>query len=347
MREVTHLIGQNKMINTIFSLTVGMKIFLIAIAVIAIYVLICFFIVLFKFINMAKQNKNCRRIQEGKDRFNTIEKAIGKASYNLYSDEEIKLDKSKEGIKLYYFPANENDIQTTDYCLLVPGGGYYSSDPALVSFGCAEKLNQKGINCFVMNYRVKKDANNQAPLLDLIRALEFINNNLEKFKVNNENYNLIGFSAGGHLVSLFSTKYEKLGFKKPSSISLIYPWVSLGKKIKITGNVVYDIFNMVERKVGLDYFLKSKRNKEMVDSITVLNHIDKSFPPSYILHGDSDFVVNHKTNSEELIKVLKEKEINYKYNLVPKVNHGFGIGINTNAEGWLDEAYDFWNNSKK
>lgn len=331
------------MIKNFLDFPIKKKILVIAIAIIILYFLICLIIVGIRFLCMVNQNKDCRRIDEGNARFDAIEKVIGKAEYNIYTDEEIAKNQDLKDIKLYYFPADETNIQTTNFSLLVPGGGYYSSDPALVSFGYAIELNKKGINCFVLNYRVKKQANNEAPLEDLTRALKLIIDNKDTFKVNEENYNLTGFSAGGHLVSLFCTRYKELGFKKPTTVNLIYPWVSLGKGNKITGNVVYDIFSATERKIGLDYFIGKKRTKKDINDISVMDHIDNDFPPCYILQGKSDVVLNYKYNSEELIKVLDKNNIEYKYDLIDGLNHGFGVGKGTKAEGWEDTAYAFWN----
>ena len=61
-----------------------------------------------------------------------------------------------------------------------------------------------------------------------------------------------------------------------------------------------------------------------------------------MIQGDSDFIVPHTYNSEVMVKALQENNIKYKYRLCKKLNHGCGLGIGTDAEGWVEEAVAFW-----
>lgn len=330
------------MINRFLSLLLIKKTIFIIVILLILYLLVCFNIVLIKVLKMVNQNKKCRRIDEGKQRFSEVEKELGKSSYNLYSEEEIKKNPSLEKVKLYYFPPNIKNTEKTNFTIFIPGGGYYSSDPALVSFGASLEYNELGLNCFVLEYRIKKDAHDLAPLQDLVKAINFIMENSEQFRVNKTNYNLTGFSAGGHLACLFSIKASEFGLEKPASLNLIYPWINLGEKVKLSGNAVYDLIQGIEQHVGKKNLLGSKRIKEDVDNIDIMKNIDSSFPPCFILQGDNDFVLSYKQNSEEFIKVLDKNNIKYEYKLLHGVNHGFGVGFNTAAHGWTKDSYNFY-----
>lgn len=45
---------------------------------------------------------------------------------------------------------------------------------------------------------------------------------------------------------------------------------------------------------------------------------------------------------EERVNALISLGIDAEFHLYPNLGHGFGLGIGTTAEGWLDDAVRFW-----
>jgi hypothetical protein len=41
---------------------------------------------------------------------------------------------------------------------------------------------------------------------------------------------------------------------------------------------------------------------------------------------------------------MRSAGIDVEFHVYQKVGHGFGLGIGTNAEGWLEDAVQFWEN---
>lgn len=64
-------------------------------------------------------------------------------------------------------------------------------------------------------------------------------------------------------------------------------------------------------------------------------------PPTFVVIGDRDGIAS-PTAMERRVNTLQSLGIDAEYHLYPNVGHGFGLGLGTSAEGWLDEAVSFW-----
>jgi acetyl esterase/lipase len=67
----------------------------------------------------------------------------------------------------------------------------------------------------------------------------------------------------------------------------------------------------------------------------------KNDPPTYVCVGESDGIASWRT-MEQRINNLKAAGIDTEFHRYPNLGHGFGLGIGTIAEGWLDDAVSFW-----
>jgi acetyl esterase/lipase len=64
-------------------------------------------------------------------------------------------------------------------------------------------------------------------------------------------------------------------------------------------------------------------------------------PATFAVVGDDDWIANWKT-MESRTNSLKRSGIVTEFHHYPDLGHGFGQGIGTTAEGWLDLAAAFW-----
>jgi acetyl esterase/lipase len=81
-------------------------------------------------------------------------------------------------------------------------------------------------------------------------------------------------------------------------------------------------------------------------AVAVLFYADSSDftvynPPTFAVLGARDNIVNPIV-MEQRIRTMKAKGIDVKFHLYPNVGHGFGLGVGTTAEGWLNNAVRFW-----
>lgn len=64
-------------------------------------------------------------------------------------------------------------------------------------------------------------------------------------------------------------------------------------------------------------------------------------PPTYNCVGTSDGIASYRT-MQERIDAIKARGTNAEIEVLDSLPHGFGLGIGTVAEGWLDHAVAFW-----
>lgn len=43
---------------------------------------------------------------------------------------------------------------------------------------------------------------------------------------------------------------------------------------------------------------------------------------------------------------MEELGIDTEFHLYPGLRHGFGLGVGTEAEGWIDDAVRFWDRNR-
>ncbi len=147
------------------------------------------------------------------------------AHHAIYSDEEVTVDQRKKDTALFWFPAQKKGR----FALVLAGGAYTSVASLVEGFPVAAALNERGINAFVLVYRHGKNNLFPAPIEDLHRALTHIITHAGDFEVLQENYAVIGFSAGAHLASEIGTTncgYKPARVPRPGAIILGYPLVT-------------------------------------------------------------------------------------------------------------------------
>ena len=69
----------------------------------------------------------------------------------------------------------------------------------------------------------------------------------------------------------------------------------------------------------------------------------KNDPPTFVVVGDRDGIASASV-MEQRVNALQNAGIAVEFHKYPNVGHGFGLGIGTSAEGWLNKATMFWEN---
>lgn len=211
--------------------------------------------------------------------------------------------------------------------IICPGGGYRMVASFIEGIPVAEYFQKKGINAFVLRYRIKEKAKYPAPVEDIARALKEVQ---DKYKLSLSNYALCGFSAGGHMSALFGTKefgYEKFDLPKPNTLILIYPVISLEKEITHKGTRKW--FALEDEKI--------------LEIGNIYHHITSDYPRTFIVRGDNDKSVPH-INSDLMIEALLKNNVDCKYHKFKKFPHGVGLGENTPGKQWPEDALKYWLN---
>ena len=216
------------------------------------------------------------------------------------------------------------------FALLVPGGGYAMVCSFIEGVPIAKKLNEKGISAFILYYRVRKKGRYPGPMDDLAKAVGYILDRSEEYRVDPGNYSVWGASAGGHLAGSFGTEnmgYKKYGLPKPGAIVLAYPVISMDQAVTHMGSH--------DNLLGKDADAKAE------EETSLERHVDKDYPRTYIWCSRSDAVVPYE-NSLRMIEALKKNGVPVEAMITDGVDHGVGPASGTKAQGWIDQAVEFW-----
>lgn len=84
----------------------------------------------------------------------------------------------------------------------------------------------------------------------------------------------------------------------------------------------------------------------VVMQYTGLGEYSEGDPPTYACVGDRDGIASWQIMKARL-DAMRADGIPTEFHRYPGLGHGFGLGAGTSAEGWLDDAVDFWEQQMK
>lgn len=79
----------------------------------------------------------------------------------------------------------------------------------------------------------------------------------------------------------------------------------------------------------------------VVMQYTGLSEYSRNDPPTFVTVGESDGIADWRIMKRRL-DAMSDLGIPTEFHSYPGLSHGFGIGTGTIAQGWLDQAIDFW-----
>lgn len=225
--------------------------------------------------------------------------------------------------------------KTSRFVVIVPGGGYSAFCSLLDGYSYAKELNEMGYAAFVVGYRVAPHTQ-PAPQADLARAVRFILDRAEQFRLDTEGYAVVGFSAGGHLTASFGVDtlgYRAYGLPKPGSLFLSYPVITMGEAAHIGSR---------------DSFLgqQGKDDPVLLERWSLENRVTPDYPPTFIWQCDGDPLVSVE-NSALMVKAFRQQGVNHEYEVFPYASHGLPVDADAHAKAWLRRAVAFWEANRR
>ncbi len=137
-----------------------------------------------------------------------------------------------------YLPSKEK--ATGAAMIIAPGGGHRFLSIDTEGTNVAEWLNSIGVAAFVLKYRLAREPDSlykidEHPFADVQRAVRLVRAHSQEWNVNPAKLGVIGFSAGGEVAVLASTRYDagqasaadpiERQSSKPDYQILIYPGI--------------------------------------------------------------------------------------------------------------------------
>ncbi|MEM7475530.1 MAG: alpha/beta hydrolase [Planctomycetota bacterium] len=190
--------------------------------------------------------------------------------YAKRGEQELKLD--------VYSPKDESE-ELRPAILVVHGGAWrYGNRKQLASYATA--LSERGYVCFAINYRLAPKHKFPAQIEDCRDAVKFIREQASKYTVDAKRIGAVGYSAGGHLVSLLATTGEATeeGNTRVQAV--------------VAGGAPTEFRFMPDGGKGLAYWLgESGKDNDNYKLASATAFISKDDCPVFFFNGDSDKVV--------------------------------------------------------
>ena len=244
------------------------------------------------------------------------------------------------GMYAFLVPQGENKGTTVVIC---PGGGYERLSHIYNGFQFAKWFNARGINAFVLLYRLphQQDLQNRetAPLTDAQRAIRMIRANGSKWNLDKNKIGVMGISAGGHVASTLGTHFEDVSSimdsfdtvnYRPDFMILLSPVITMGK---------------YAHPGSKRNFLGPDTTAAMISKYSNELQVKTNTPPTFVVHAQNDSTVNVR-NSLLYYNALIEKGVEASIHIFPQGGHGIALSDNPGSTAlWLDLLY-LWLNEK-
>lgn len=138
------------------------------------------------------------------DKFKDTQKNIDTYTYRKEILKGLVKTTFEDEPVLQFYPAKESHSAM----IVVPGGGYVelssdtspSKEKQLEGSIPAHILNDKGINAFVLRYRINP-YEHPYPLLDLQRAVRYLKAHANEYDIDPNKIGVVGYSAGGFSIA--------------------------------------------------------------------------------------------------------------------------------------------------
>jgi len=234
---------------------------------------------------------------------------------------------SKIEVPQYQVYLPEKDKATGAAVVVLPGGGYGIVAIQHEGHELAKWFAERGVVGVVVKYRVPNQL--PSPFLDARRAIRTVRANAAEWGVDPKKVGVMGFSAGGHLASLCTTRFNDTfpeqenrdeidkQSARPDFSMLIYPVISMGE------------FGHGGSRNNL---LGPKPTPEQIEKYSTDKAVTPETPPVFLLSTSDDGV--DCRNSLNFAAACKANKVPVTLHLFEKGGHGYGLHGKGELEKW-------------
>lgn len=216
----------------------------------------------------------------------------------------------------YLPPAN---TATGAAMVICPGGGYARLAPH-EGHDYALWLNQHGVTCFVLKYRLGINGYRYPAMLnDAARAVRWVRAHADEYKVDKHRVGIMGSSAGGHVSALLLTHFDEGDPNAADAVDRESSRPDLGV-------LCYAVISMGEytHKGSRDYLLGTNPPPELVDEASPQLHVTTNTPPCFLWTTFEDKAVPME-NSLMFAEALRKNHVPFDFHVYEKGAHGMGL----------------------
>ncbi len=236
-------------------------------------------------------------------------------------------------------PYLPDPAQATGAAMVIcPGGGYAHLAPHEGN-DYALWLNQHGVTCFVLKYRLGSNGyRHPAMLQDAARAMRLVRSRAADWKIDPKRVGIMGSSAGGHLASTLMTHFDsgntnatdpvERQSSRPDLGILCYPVITMGE---------------YTHKGSRNNLLGTHPSPELVRLLSNELQVTTNTPPCFIWTTFEDKTVPME-NTLLFAEALRKNHVPFDLHVYQKGGHGMGLKDKppfANPHPWAGDCL-FW-----
>lgn len=229
-----------------------------------------------------------------------------------------KADKDVPTLTPFFPPA---DKATGAAMVICPGGGY-AHLAGHEGKTYAEWLNDHGIACFVLKYRLGSDGYRHPTMLqDAARAVRTVRAHAADWKIDPHRIGIIGSSAGGHLASTLLTHFDA-GNSNATDV------IDRQSSRPDLGILCYAVITMGQftHRGSHDNLLGSNASPELVAELSNELHVTHDTAPCFVWGTYEDKTVPIE-NSMQFVAALRKEHVPFEFHVYERGGHGMGLGV--------------------
>jgi len=216
--------------------------------------------------------------------------------YSTEAGRELRLD-------LYRPESGEVPARTA--VVLVHGGGWILGERGMMA-PLASRFAAQGFLAATVEYRLVREAPWPAQLEDVVAAVKLIRENAQSLGIDAGRIVLAGASAGGHLALLAAAQMGEVGAV-----------ISLFSASELTVDP-----QPAKGQFGAAMLLGADATPDAVRAASPLYQVTADFPPTFLLHGGSDWMIDPAA-SINLYRKLADLGVTAELHIVANGLHEF------------------------
>jgi acetyl esterase/lipase len=262
----------------------------------------------------------------------------------MHSNISYANDTLKKHLLDIYLPANAG--MNTPLVVWIHGGAWMLNDKyADMSYmkNTVRSFIESGYALASIDYRYSTNAVFPAQIQDCNKALEYLYQHAEEYKLDKNRIALIGFSAGGHLASLLAlsnnnnvSEFYSQGVTPHFKIKCVLDFYGPSDFIMLASNPDTSI-NNARNPVSILLGALPVERPDLAKRASPVTYVDKNDPPFLIVQGEKDQSVPN-TQSKILSSWLTLAGVKNRLIVVPNAPH---YGEMFDAENIRESLFSF------
>jgi acetyl esterase/lipase len=218
-------------------------------------------------------------------------------------------------IDMTAYPADLTDEHPA--FIICPGGGYWRHAPHNEE-PIAAWLNSIGISAYVLRYSLKPERPT-APVEDLLTAIRTLRSTAKEQNIDPAKIGVIGFSAGGHLATTASTRFDN---GNPDAGNPFERLSSRPDAVILSSSVVS--FDEHAHEGTVLNLLGDNPSEALRTSFSNHGQVRRDTPPTFLWHTADDPVVAVE-NSLLYASALRINDVPFELHIFPHGPHNPGL----------------------